>query len=287
VAPNQIPELALPEVAGLKQYREPAVDQEVATEAGLAAVKIQKTVVIPTEPGEYVLPELEFEWWDTSADRARSATLPERRFHVVVAPGAPTHTLAGLPQASAPTPPGDAAGSSGVESDGSESRASAGEGLVSLRSGALVASGILLASALGFALFRRRRSVAARAAVDEGAAALATTANEPRTAERALKRACRDGDTSAALQALREIAAPLGSGEGSTGPVSFPEHPQDSSLSTAVAELQRVRFARETADEWDGASLWQAYRRSRSSQAKPEHGAAPSVLPSLYPSPQT
>jgi hypothetical protein len=243
--------------------------------------------VIPTEPGEYVLPELEFEWWDTSADRARTATLPERRFHVVVASGAPTHTLAGLPQASAPTPPGDAAGSSGAESDGSESRASAGEGLVSLRSGALVASGILLAFALGFALFRRRQNVASRAKVDGGTAALATIANEPRAAERSLKRACRDGDTSAALQALREIAAPPSSGECSTGPVSFPEHPRDSSLSTAIAELQRARFAREAADEWDGAALWEAYRRGRSSQDKPEHGAAASVLPSLYPSPQT
>jgi hypothetical protein len=287
VARNQIPEIALPEVAGLKQYREPAVAQEVETQDGLAAVKIQKTVVIPIEPGDYVLPELEFEWWDTTADRARTATLPERRFQVVVAPGAPSDTLAGLSQASASTPPGDDSGSNGAESDGSESRTSAGKGLLSLRSGALIAGGILIASALGFAVFRRRHSVASRAKVDEGTAALATTAHQPRAAERSLKRACRDGDASAALRALRAIAAPLDSDECSTGAASFAEHRQDSTLNQAVAELQRAGFAREATDQWDGAALWEAYRRSRSSQAKPDHGGAAAILPSLYPSPQT
>ena len=286
VARNQIPEIALPEVAGIKQYREPAVDQKVETEDGLAAVKIQKTVVIPTEPGDYVLPELEFEWWDTTADRARTATLPERRIHAVAAPGAPTDALADLPEASAPTPPGNDSGSGGAESGVSESRASVSEGLLSLRSGALIASSMLLASALGFAVVRRRPSVAARASAAAGATVGATAANELRAAERFLKRACRDSDAAAALRALREISAPRGSGERSTGPVTFAEHPQDSSLSEAVAELQRARFAKEGSDDWDGAALWETYRRSRPSRAKPEDGAAASVLPSLYPYPQ-
>jgi hypothetical protein len=283
VARDQIPEIALPEVAGLKQYREPAVDQTVETEDGLAALKIQKTVVIPIEPGDYVLPAFEFEWWDTTADRARTATLPERRIHAVAAPGATTDTLADLSEASAPTPLGDDSDSGGAEPGVSESRASAGEGLLSLRSGALIASGLLLASVLVFAVVRRRPSLGARGSTDAGVAAGATTANEIRAAERSLKRACRDGDTAAALRALRETAAPRSSGERSTGPVTFAEHPQDSLLSQAVAELQRARFAREGADEWDGAELWEAYRRSRSSQAKPEEGVTASVLPSLYP----
>jgi hypothetical protein len=281
VAWNQIPEIALPEVAGLKQYREPSVDQKVETEDGLAAVKIQSTVVIPTEPGDYVLPEIEFEWWDTTADRARTATLPERRIHAVAAPGASTDTFADLPGAGARTPPGNDSGSGGAKSGVSESRAS--EGLSSLGRGVLIASGMLLASALGFAVVRRRQSIAARAPADAGATAGATTAKKMRDVERSLKRACRDGDAAAALRALREIFAPRGSGERSSGPVTFAEHPQDTSLSGAVAELQRARFAREGANEWDGEALWQAYRRSQSSQAKPEGGAAQSALPSLYP----
>jgi hypothetical protein len=114
----------------------------------------------------------------------------------------------------------------------------------------------------------------------------ATTASEQRAAERSLKRACHDGDAAAALRILREIAASHGSGERSTGSVAFAVNPQDILLSGAVAELQRARFASEGADEWDGAELWEAYRRSRSSQAKPEDGAAASVLPNLYPYPQ-
>ena len=64
-------------------------------------------------------------------------------------------------------------------------------------------------------------------------------------------------------------------------------NPQDTLLSEAVAELQRARFASEGADEWNGAALWEAYRRSRHAQAKPEDGPAGPVLPSLYPYPQT
>jgi len=286
VAGNQIPEIALPEVVGLKQYREPAVDQEVVTEDGLATLKIQKTVLIPTEPGDYVLPELEFEWWDTTADRARTATLPERRIHAVAAPGAPTDILASLPEVSAPTPLGSDSDSGGAEPGVLESRVSAREGFLSLRSGALVAIGVLLASALGFTVVRRRARVGARTPADAGLTMRATTASEQRAAERSLQWACHDGDAAAALRILREIAASHGSGERSTDPVTFAVNPQDSSLSEAVAELQRARFASEGADKWDGAALWEAYRRSRSSQAEPEGGAAASVLPSLYPYPQ-
>ena len=41
--------------------------------------------VVPEQPGELVLPEIRLDWWDTVADRQRTAVLPEHRIQVAAA----------------------------------------------------------------------------------------------------------------------------------------------------------------------------------------------------------
>jgi hypothetical protein len=109
----QLPALAplIPLPEGFKEYPDqPALgDQEAA--AGVTGTRQEKTAIIPTRPGSYVLPELRIPWWNTRTNRQELATIPQRRIEVV--PAATEETLTNSsPTAEAPVEPGAAATSS-------------------------------------------------------------------------------------------------------------------------------------------------------------------------------
>lgn len=274
VSRDQIPELELPEVAGLKQYREPADEQTVHTDRGLGALEAQKTVLIATEPGNYVLPEVQLEWWDTSAERLRVATLPERRIRVVAAAGDSHPATAAVAPleigGSRPEAPAAAAATDG----GRE----AVRGLSSWSAAAAIAAALALAALSSFAWLRRR----GRRAGDSGRSSRSdrvaknTEASGAgvHAAERRLKRACREDDAAGALQAVRDIAA------------TAADRLADPSLREEIERLQRARFG-SAGEAWEGTALWDVYRRSSPAASGAGKRRAAPVLPSLYPSPTT
>jgi hypothetical protein len=304
VSRDQIPEIDLPPVDGLKQYREPAVDQTVQTDDGLAALKVQKTVVIATRPGDYVLPQVELSWWDTASDRARTATLPERHIRVVPAAGEATPSLAQMPPPTLPDagpngggPGAPDAGPNGGTPGAPDASGATTTGIERVLSDSRWELGAALLAAVGMATFaawlmvRRARvgrdhGAAARGAGDERANAEGGR-QALRGAEQRLRRACTNGDAGAALQALRDVAVASEPVTPQPGPglAGLVDRLGDPALRAEVEALQRARFAARNDTPWDGAGLWDAYqrvRRTSSGRASRGESEAPR-LPGLYP----
>lgn len=80
---EQITELELPEVQGLKQYpTKPVYEQDFQE----GAVRLQMTLevtLIPNLAGEVTLPEIRLPWWNTDTNQEEVAVLPEQSFNVV------------------------------------------------------------------------------------------------------------------------------------------------------------------------------------------------------------
>jgi hypothetical protein len=287
VSHDQIPEIELPDVTGLKQYREPSANQTVSTEEGLASVKVQKIVLIPTEPGEYLLPAVELDWWDTQADRARVASLPERRIQVVG--GAADPIAAAVPavgvggdgpdgHAMGGTPTSAGESTAGTSSPGAERSDSPPR--VAVVTAALLAIGFVFAAA--YARFARRARRSRQGADDSAANPSRTAAPSRRTAERALERSCASGDGAATIAALQHLGESLWPEAPPANPGAFAERLGSPELSAAVAELQRVRFARDPDSAWNGAALFTAYRAVRRNPRAQSRAVRP-ILPALYP----
>jgi hypothetical protein len=289
VSRDQIPEIELPDVSGVKQYPEPVSDQTVRTEDGLASIKVQKTVMIPTEPGEVVLPAIEFTWWDTSEDRERIASLPERRIRVVAADA----EVAGAATPPEPRAANENAGvapvpETAISASDAGAVAETPEAAAFWRGGGdrrlRIALGLGIAGVGLLAAYGVRRRRAVRSAPTPHAAE--TVRQRLRNAERALAQACNADDAEAAARALCDIDAARSPDATCTSPGAFAERIGDATLSAAVASLQAARFAAGDDVSWSGAALWEAYGRIR--RAPTERSAAvDEVLPSLYPSART
>lgn len=71
---NQLPQLALPEVDGVKQYvAMPETDQHFSDRL-ISTLKLEVTL-IPSKVGVQTLPEIRVPWWDVKANRMREAVL--------------------------------------------------------------------------------------------------------------------------------------------------------------------------------------------------------------------
>ncbi|MGH1431649.1 MAG: BatD family protein [Neptuniibacter sp.] len=79
---EQITELELPEVQGIKQYpTKPVYEQDFQD----GAVRLQMTLevtLIPNLAGEVTLPEIRLPWWNTETNLEEVAVLPEQSFNV-------------------------------------------------------------------------------------------------------------------------------------------------------------------------------------------------------------
>jgi hypothetical protein len=280
VSRDQIPELDVPDVDGFKQYSEPANDQTVLTEDGLASIKVQKTVVIPTEPGDYVMPAIELAWWDTEQDRARVAALPERRIRVVQADA----ELAGPVAPAAPRgTPGASDESLTVPDASVPASTTEAEAVSGSRRTPWIAVGALFAAALLLLAMRALRARGARRAGDVPSDRAVATL---RSAERALKQACARNDVEAAADAIRDLAAALRPDAPAASPGAVADHFGDASLRSAVDSLQQQRFAAGRGAPWDGQVLWNAYERVRR-PARRRSDEPLEVLPPLYPVSET
>jgi hypothetical protein len=275
VSRDQLPELALPEIPGFKQYSEPAVDETLQTPDGLASVKLQKTVLIPTQPGEIVLPAIELEWWDTDDDLARVARLPERHILVLAEDGsvAATAPLAGPPDGYS-TPLEETRQGIVAETESMGAVETKGDP----RARVLVLAVCILAIAGVFVLYR----LTLERQVDETPEKERRHASV-RRAERDLERACKRNDPAAADKALEALAAALWPHAAVTNVGSFASRFGDTALSTAVSDLNRARFAGDLDENWNGSPLWTSYKTARHMETNTTTRQHNVVLPALYP----
>ncbi|HUO66157.1 MAG TPA: hypothetical protein VMV37_01390, partial [Gammaproteobacteria bacterium] len=177
---TQLPELTLPQPAGIRQYADqPELAHDVTPE-GFKSKRTVSVAVIAQKAGSLTLPKLELPWFNVKTQAWEVASLPERTF--TVAPSAET-------SAAAP-----AAESAPVAVQAAQPR-SAFWPIVS----AVLALG-WLATALAW-----WRSASARRGSVRGAAVARTDERHPQSERKLLRdvdAACAAGDTDAARRAL-------------------------------------------------------------------------------------
>jgi hypothetical protein len=92
LAGSQIPEIELPVPDGVRVYPDGA-DAETRTDGErLFGVSRQRVTLMPTAGGRLRFPEIRLRWWDVSANRERTAVVPQRILQVA---GSAAGTVAG------------------------------------------------------------------------------------------------------------------------------------------------------------------------------------------------
>jgi len=75
VTAAQLPEIALPAIAGAQVYPEPSSTVEQQRDGRLLAERMRRFAIVPGRAGELRMPSLEVPWWDVGNDRAAMARL--------------------------------------------------------------------------------------------------------------------------------------------------------------------------------------------------------------------
>ncbi|MEE8365436.1 MAG: BatD family protein [Gammaproteobacteria bacterium] len=78
----QLPDLAVQDIAGVKQYPDKPLLQDQRTTEGIIGTREQKIALIPTAAGSYTLPEIAIPWWNVNTHRQEVARIPSRTLNV-------------------------------------------------------------------------------------------------------------------------------------------------------------------------------------------------------------
>ena len=101
---GQITPINIKNPDGLTFYPDQPQNTDVKNDRGVKGTHVETLAIIPNKPGDFVLPEINVDWWDTNSQSMQTATLPAKTLHVTGearAPAPPAATTA-TPAASAP-----------------------------------------------------------------------------------------------------------------------------------------------------------------------------------------
>jgi hypothetical protein len=261
---SQLPEIGALMPDGIKQYPDQPLLNTKLNGSDLVSSRQEKIAMIPSRPGEFILPAVKVPWWNTENGRMEFARLPERVISVLPAVGMP---------ASPPPLAGDAADS--VSTDlAASGGAAVGTSEMSSAGWAWISGGLALGwlATMG-AWWWSRRARTSMAAVKRPA-----TLNT-KAAKRELERACSDNDPQAAQRALLNWARCRWPGDRvrSLGDMGAK---LESDLQTEIHELSRALYGG-LSDGWSGTSLWQAFSRADHGQGPRQTSTKPGLEP-LY-----
>ena len=246
------PDLGLPD--SVRVYPDQPTTANRSDGRWLTGTQEQRFAIVPTEPGELILPEIRVPWWDTVNDRQQVAVLPARIVQV-------------RPAAVALKPDTSTTGIEPVPLTAAEP-VSPTAGLWRWISAGLLVAWLL--TLIGWWYDRRRQHGDHHPAVPPS-----HSVPQPR---RTLAEACRRNQPDQAATAVLIWASEY-----------WPQSPPDNlgqlaarwpEGAEALRALDRALFS--SADEpWQGEALWQAVKQ------RPPHSVSvtvrPDVLPPLYP----
>jgi hypothetical protein len=263
---SQLPELGAPYPDGIRVYPDqPALDNR-STPSGVIGSRQEKAAIIPTAPGEYVLPAISVPWWDTQSGTPQEARLPERRILVLPATGAaapgPAASRSAEPAPPVPAPP------PGPDAESEQALPAAADAQTWIRISAFLAAGWLLTVLFWWRQQRGGRSADRRERIESA-----------RRAAHAVSASCRVNDPKRTRDALLRWAA-----------IHWPAVPPRSVGELALrcegdlaAELQRLNgalYAREPGG-WNGAGLRREFERA-TPRAEKRLAADDSALEPLF-----
>ena len=283
---SQIPQIQLPSIPGLRVYPDKPESETRSDGNTLYGISRQGIILIPTKPGELVIPEIRVTWWDTDAKHERVTTLPSRTLKVADAAVAADGTSPEEQSKVQPEPrtasetrarKADQPTEGATASSGNDSLSAESDGRYWL-AGAIVL--VILVGIGGWLLFRHRRSPTSP---EPGGQTEATSQDAARvrasSARKALRTACETNDARAAAKALLTWAEASWQGEAPHNLGNLAARLAEGA--GQVRELERSLYA-PTSGSWDGDALWQALQGGlrHTGNAAPGKG---DVLPPLYP----
>lgn len=89
---GQIAPLPTTSVNGLTFYPDQPQNSDEKTTKGILGTRVETMAIIPNHGGDFVLPEVKIDWWDSKTQSMQSATLPAKTLHVLGGTAAPTTT---------------------------------------------------------------------------------------------------------------------------------------------------------------------------------------------------
>lgn len=98
---EQLPQLPLPELAGVRSYEDGGSSHESVVQGKLIAERVVRQAFIPQQPGAFTLPDLTLEWWNISTGQLESIRLTQPELTIETAVNTPP--ISPLPGAD-PTP---------------------------------------------------------------------------------------------------------------------------------------------------------------------------------------
>ncbi len=260
---NMLEEPVWPEVSASRIY--PDQPQGISRDDGewVLGHKEFRYAIVPEQAGELVLPEIRLDWWDTVANRQRTAILPAHRINVL--PSELSQTASVLP------PP---TGFMPEISMGTSAENAGMSGKTLLWKTTTGVFALLWLLTLFF--YFRRGPVTAAPTGKNGTASLGE-----KELLKQIQQACQKGDASSARkdlgQWIRNYAPPATRGNMR----DFGSACGEVTLQTAIAELDVCGFADDSAGAWKGDDLWAAFKRWQK-QANGSKGSEVGERPNLY-----
>lgn len=101
VTESQLPDLKFAEITGIKQYPDKPIAMSTENHGKVVSAKKFNTVFIPEREGEFIIPEVSIDWYNTHSGKIEKATLPAQKIKVLSATGV-SIPLAETPQMSEP-----------------------------------------------------------------------------------------------------------------------------------------------------------------------------------------
>jgi len=82
---SQLPEFPHDLPDHLKSYADKPVLKDAKSGDAVHGIRQEKIAIMPMQPGTYILPEIDIDWWNTATEKTEHAMLPSRTFTVVAA----------------------------------------------------------------------------------------------------------------------------------------------------------------------------------------------------------
>lgn len=95
-----LPGITYEELPGLKFYPDQPEREDSANELGVTGSRTEGTAIVPSQAGDFIIPELVIPWWNTTTDTLEQAVIPAKT--ITVLPGATANISA--PAAFQPIP---------------------------------------------------------------------------------------------------------------------------------------------------------------------------------------
>ena len=254
----QLPNLELQKVKGLKYYPDQAQTSDSADNTGVIGKRTQSIAVVPNKAGSLTLPGVRIPWWNTRHGKLEYAVLPAQRL---------TAFSSGQSKQSQMPEQVEEEAVSGASETAPLNTA------IEAQNNQLVwpmISGLFaLLWLVTLALWMRNRHQSIDVPLDNF--------EKPAANLKSIKQACRNNQPEAARAAIlswaqQEWRIPFASLSQASDYIS------DTTLKTALQELDYTLYSQVGNSAWQGEYLWQLFKAY-----KPGQDSSTSALPSLYP----